>query len=96
MSKVLDVVKKLEECQNELKEMGAYGCYLFDSGSSHKHRHITIQMSNENLPDGEVDYNTKAYKDYVVKNVFVGDVCFFSLLTMDEAYNEGVFWGALV
>lgn len=93
---LVELTKKLEECREELKEMGAYGCYLFDGGSSHNKKQITIQMGKEDLPDGEVEYNTKAYNDYVVKNVFVGDVCFFSLLTMDEARNEGVFWGALV
>ena len=93
---LMELVKKLDECRKEVEKIGGYGCDLFDGTKAHNRAMITVHMRNEDLPDGEVEYNTKAYNDYVVKNVFVGGVCFFSLLTMDEARNEGVFWGALV
>ena len=94
--KVLELVEKLQECGDELKSMGAYGCSLFDGTKMHDNAMITVQMKNKDLPSGKAEYNTKAYRDYVVKNVFVGNVCFFALLSVDEAQNEGVFWGALV
>ena len=93
---IIDLVSKLNECREELKKMGAYGCDLFDGSSNHGHKQISIHMRKEDLPDGKVEYNTKIYNDYVIKNVFVGNVCFFALLSIDDANKEGVFWGPLI
>lgn len=95
-NKVVELAKKLEECKKELMNMGAYGCSLFDSGCLHDGKRISVQMSNENLPDSNAKYNTISYSDKVVKNIIVGDVCFFTLLTADEAFKEGVYWGPLI
>ena len=92
-----ELVNRLEECKNELEKIGAYSCYFFDGTSAHNGAEITIQMSNKDLPDGNVFYKTEVYSDYVVKNVAVGNVVFFALLTNNEAYDEGVngCWGIL-
>ena len=91
-----ELVAMLEECQKELKEAGMYSVYFFDSGKRHG-ANIAVQTSNEKLPKGQAVYDTKTYTDYVVKNVVVGGVAFFALLTLSEAFEEGVpdFWGVL-
>lgn len=96
---LVELTKKLEECQEALAEMGAYGTDLFDYGRRHGAM-IAVQMKNRDLPKGEAVYDTSVYNDQVVKNVVVGGVAFFALLDMDEAYHEGVdvldSWGALI
>ena len=90
-----ELMKKLEECQFELEKLGAFGIDMFDNNKRHGAR-ICVHMRNKDLPKGETIYDTSVYNDKVVKNVIVGNVSFFALLDMDEAKNEGVFWGALV
>lgn len=69
---------------------------MFDSGKKHG-ADIAVQTRNEDMPDGVAVYDVKTYNDYVVKNVVVGGVAFFTLLTLTEAFEEGVpdFWGVL-
>ena len=91
-----EIMKRLEECQFELEKLGAFGIDMFDNQKRHGAR-ICVHMRNKDLPKGgKVVYDTSAYNDAVVKNVIIGDVAFFTLLDMDEAKNEGVFWGALI
>lgn len=91
-----ELAAKLTECQKELKETGMYSVYFFDTGKRHG-AEIAVQTSNEKLPKGQAVYDTKTYTDYVVKNVVVDGVAFFTLLTLGEAFEEGVpdFWGVL-
>lgn len=90
------LVAMLEECQKELKDAGAYGIHMFGDGRRHG-AEIAVQISNENMPEGQAVYDTSTYADYVVKNVVVDGVAFFTLLTLSEAFEEGVpdFWGVL-
>ena len=91
-----ELMKRLEECQFELEKLGAFGIDMFDNQKRHGAR-ICVHMRNKDLPKcGKVVYDTSTYNDAVIKNVIVGDVAFFTLLDMDEAKNEGVFWGALI
>ena len=91
-----ELAAMLTECQKALKDAGMYGVYMFDAGKKHG-ANIAVQTSNENMPGGQAVYDTKTYTDYVVKNVVVGGVAFFTLLTLSEAFEEGVpdFWGVL-
>ena len=89
-----ELVAKLEECHEELENMGAFGGFLFDKQHGAK---MCVQMRNKNLPKGQAVYNTTTYPDMVVKNVVIGGVAFFALLDLEEAYKEGVmdYWGVL-
>lgn len=91
-----ELVTRLEECQKELKGMGAFGGFLFDNHKMHG-TNMCVQMRNHNLPKGQAVYDTATYPDLVVKNVVIGGVAFFALLDLDEAYKEGVtdYWGVL-
>ena len=91
-----ELIKKLEECQMALEDYGAIGIYLFDFTKEHGAR-IAVHMSSDNMPKGKAVYDTDVYDDYVVKNVVIGNVAFFCLLTLSEAFEEGVpdFWGVL-
>ena len=90
-----ELVSKLEECHEALEKMGCYGGFLFDGG-----RHggkMCVHTDNEHLPNGKTFYDTSVYADAVVKNVVVGNIAFFAILPLEEAYKEGVqdFWGVL-
>lgn len=91
-----ELVAMLEDCQNALKDAGAYGIYMFGDGKRHG-ADIAIHTDNEHLPNGKAVYDTATYTDYVVKNIVVGGVAFFALLDLEEAFEEGVpdFWGVL-
>ena len=91
-----ELAAKLVECQDALKSAGAFGAYFFEHSKSHG-KDIAVQTSNENMPNGQAVYDTTTFADYVVKNVIVGGVAFFTLLTLEEAYKEGVtdYWGVL-
>lgn len=91
-----ELAAMLTECKKALKDAGAYGVYMFDAGKKHG-ANIAVQTSNENMPNGQAVYDTKTYNDYVVKNVVVDGVAFFTLLDLGEAFEEGVpdFWGVL-
>ena len=89
-----ELAKKLWECREELQKHGAYGGFLFDDSHGGK---MCVHMNKENLPKGQAVYNTSTYEDLVVKNVVIGNVAFFTLLDLEEAYAEGVtdYWGVL-
>ena len=55
-----------------------------------------VYMFDDSKRYGAV-YDTSTYADYVVKNVVVDGVAFFTLLNLSEAFEEGVpdFWGVL-
>ena len=91
-----ELTAKLTECQTELKNMGAYGIYMFGDGRRHG-ADIAVHTDNEHLPSGKAVYDTSVYVDYVIKNVVVGGVAFFALLDLEEAYKDGVtdYWGVL-
>ena len=42
-----ELAAMLTECQNALKEAGAYGVYMFDDGKKHG-ANIAVQTRNEN------------------------------------------------
>lgn len=91
-----ELAAMLTECQKALKDAGMYSVYMFDAGKRHG-ADIAVQTSNENMPNGQAVYDTSTYADYAVKNVVVDGVAFFTLLTLSEAFEEGVpdFWGVL-
>ena len=91
-----ELAAMLTECQKALKDAGMYGVYMFDDSKKHG-ANIAVQTSNENMPGGQAVYDTATYADYVVKNVVVDGVAFFTLLNLSEAFEEGVpdFWGVL-
>ena len=91
-----ELAAMLTECQKALKDAGMYRVYMFDAGKRHG-ADIAVQTSNKNMPGGQAVYDTATYADYVVKNVVVDGVAFFTLLNLSEAFEEGVsdFWGVL-
>lgn len=95
---LMELVKKLDECRKELEKIGAYGGFLFDDRYNEE---SSVAVMNEDFPKGfDVKYDTSVYPDKVVKEAVVGNVHFYSLISNEEAYNEGVMlyetWGALI
>ena len=88
-----ELTRKLCECHDELKKMGAFGSDLFDG---RKGCDVSVHTRNEYLPEGKAEYDTSVYTDKVVKSVVVGNVRFFAIISQDEAKDEGIYWGALV
>lgn len=95
---LMELVKKLDECRKEVEKIGGYGGFLFDLKY---HNEASIAVRNEDFPKGfDVHYDTSVYPDKVVKEAVVGNVHFYSLISNDEAYDEGInvfdTWGALI
>ena len=80
-----ELVANLGECHKELEKMGAFGGFLFDYRGK-----LSVQMRNEDLPQGVAKYELPKQIDGIIKTVVIGDVAFFSLLTDEEALKEGV------
>lgn len=95
---LMELVKKLDECRKEAEKIGGYSGFLFDCKY---HGEASIAVRNEDFPKGfDVHYDTSVYHDKVVKEAKVGNVHFYSLISNDEAYDEGInvfdTWGALI
>lgn len=83
-----ELITKIEECKQELREIGAISIDMFDDFSERHGAKIAVHVRNRDLPKGKVNYDTSTYTDAVVKNVVVGNVAFFAIISIAEAVEE--------